>query len=220
MVRAGCSLRNAAKNAGVTMAGIYYARRTDPAFAEQLRAAEKHRDVDGISRINNAGDKSWRAAAWILEHASPRQFARPAGKKATTPKHLRKRPLKKLMKSIAFEALVEWLQAAQKAPLASRGLDAIDDRLAEIENLSRRVRQATRDENAPDDTEFISDGPPDDVPDDDFDNDDRADDEDVDALDDDIKDADDDDPLADEESPEAADATTAYQSLLRLLRRR
>ncbi|HEY7616689.1 MAG TPA: hypothetical protein VH744_07795, partial [Terriglobales bacterium] len=126
MVRTGCSIRNAAQNAGVHMASISYARRTDPHFAAQLRAAEKHRDFGGVARINNAGEKSWRAAAWVLERASPKHFSLRGGKKTALPKHLGKRPLKKLIRSIALGVLVEWMENLQRAPLASRGLKAIE----------------------------------------------------------------------------------------------
>ncbi|MEX2139675.1 MAG: hypothetical protein WD894_10465 [Pirellulales bacterium] len=139
MVRTGCSLRNAAQNAGVNMASIYYACRTDDTFAEQLRAAEQHRDLGGVRRINNAGEKSWRAAAWILERASPKHFSLRGTKKASTPKHLRKRHLKRFVKSIALEVLVEWMQSTQRAPIVSPGLEAIEGRLAQLEDQRQRL---------------------------------------------------------------------------------
>jgi hypothetical protein len=65
MVRAGCSLRNAAKYVGVNIASVYYACRTDQAFAAKLRSAEQERDANNVPWLNNP----WRAAASLRKRA-------------------------------------------------------------------------------------------------------------------------------------------------------
>jgi hypothetical protein len=57
LVRAGCSLKHAAKHTGIHVGTVYYACRTDPAFDAQLRTAEQERDRNRLPRPNNA----WRS---------------------------------------------------------------------------------------------------------------------------------------------------------------
>ena len=67
MVRVGCSLRNAARFAGVNIASVYYACRTDQAFAAQLRAAQQERDANALPWINDP----WRATAAVTGRRIP-----------------------------------------------------------------------------------------------------------------------------------------------------
>ncbi len=138
MVRTGCSLRNAAQNAGVKMSSIYYACRTDPAFAADLRSAEQERDVRGIRRINNAGEKSWRATAWLLERASPKHFSLRGLNHADSGKHLGKRRLKQLIAEALNDVLPKSLERHARQPMIDAASQRINQRLAGIEAQSYR----------------------------------------------------------------------------------
>jgi hypothetical protein len=75
MVQSGCTRRYAAKRLGFSRGTVAYACRTDPQFADQLRQSEQERDLTAVGRIQNAGEKSWRAAAWLLERNAPEEFS-------------------------------------------------------------------------------------------------------------------------------------------------
>jgi len=138
MVRTGCSLRNAAKHAGVKIASVYYACRTDPAFAAQLRAAEQERDLSGVRRINSAGEKSWRAAAWVLERADPQSFSLRRQQKSDPSKSLGKRRFKQLIAEALEDILPKTLKAHDRRPMINEACGRIDERLAEMESQGSR----------------------------------------------------------------------------------
>jgi hypothetical protein len=75
MVQSGCTRRYAARRLGVSHATVNYACSNDPQFADRLRRAEQERDLTAVGRIHNAGEKSWRAAAWLLERNVPEHFS-------------------------------------------------------------------------------------------------------------------------------------------------
>jgi hypothetical protein len=75
MVQSGCTRRYAAKRLGISHATVNYACTNDPQFADRLRRAEQERDLTAVGRIHNAGEKSWRAAAWLLERNAPEDFS-------------------------------------------------------------------------------------------------------------------------------------------------
>jgi hypothetical protein len=112
MIETGCTIRYAAKRIGINRRTVRYACRTDPAFAERLRRAEQDRDLAAVGRIQNAGEKSWRAAAWLLERNVPEEYCLRRGKpNRSSPKTLGKRQFKQLVAEVARE-----LPQGQQAP--------------------------------------------------------------------------------------------------------
>lgn len=74
MVSVGCSARRAAKLCGVTEGAIRRREREDPQFREQYLNAKQIREITPLRQIKEAGEKSWRAAAWTLERLSPEEY--------------------------------------------------------------------------------------------------------------------------------------------------
>jgi hypothetical protein len=100
MVQAGCTRRYAAQRLGISRGTITYTCRNEPQFADRLRQAEQQRDFLAVGRIQNAGEKSWRAAAWLLERNAPDHFS--LRQQYTDPvqrmlKHMGKRRFKQLL---------------------------------------------------------------------------------------------------------------------------
>jgi hypothetical protein len=111
MVRSGCSIRYAAHRLGVNRSTIRYACRTDPAFADRLRDAEHERSQSAIGRVFNAGEHSWRAAAWLLERNDPVEFS--LRRRNRDPwKYLGKRRLKQLITDVVQEVVIDCLKSA------------------------------------------------------------------------------------------------------------
>jgi hypothetical protein len=130
MIEAGCSIRYACKRLGIDRSTIRYACRKDPAFDDRLKKAENERDLLAVRRIHNAGEKSWRAAAWLLERNVPEHFSF-RKQNADPAKHLGKRRLKQLVAEILFE----YLSDAQKNvpnPVIELGNQLIEKRLGEL----------------------------------------------------------------------------------------
>ena len=119
MIETGCTIRYAAKRLGITRRTVRYACRTDPAFADRLRRAEQDRDLAAVSRIHNAGEKSWRAAAWLLERVAPQEFSFRRGPTSrTSPGRLGKRQFKQLVAEVAKQLpLGQKPDAARKTEL-------------------------------------------------------------------------------------------------------
>jgi hypothetical protein len=92
----------------------------------------------GIDRVFHAGEKYWRAAAWMLERGDPQQFSRSAQRKPTRTGNLGPRRLKKLMTEVVDQALARDRQIKDRQPIVDAGIAAIDRRLAEIEAQNNR----------------------------------------------------------------------------------
>jgi hypothetical protein len=74
MIRVGCSVRAAAAHLGIKEQVVRYARRKNAEFDEQVRKAERNRNLLALQNIANAGKKSWRASAWVLRSADPDHY--------------------------------------------------------------------------------------------------------------------------------------------------
>ena len=74
----GSSRRMAARYVGCAPSTITRTLARDPAFREQLAAAEQNADIDALRALRVAARKPryWRAAAWLLERRHPDNFAR------------------------------------------------------------------------------------------------------------------------------------------------
>ena len=79
LLSVGVSRRQAAAYVGCHHATITRSARRDAEFAAGLREAEAYSEVEPLSRIVNAGKRSWRAAAWLLERTQPHKYSRRTG---------------------------------------------------------------------------------------------------------------------------------------------
>lgn len=77
VVAAGCSYRTAAKYVGCTVAAISALADRDPTFARQLNKAVAQRELIPLSHIREASARSWRAAAWLLQHTVGGRYGEP-----------------------------------------------------------------------------------------------------------------------------------------------
>jgi hypothetical protein len=77
LLRSGCSKRRAAAYVGIDESTIRRAERNDPEFAMEMAKASTQFEIDLVSRMKAQADKSWRAAAWLLERRLPDDFGRP-----------------------------------------------------------------------------------------------------------------------------------------------
>ena len=76
MIKVGISRRQAARHVGCHHSTIARAAARDPRFAALLIAAEHSQELDPLSRIIKASQRSWRANAWLLERTMPEQYGR------------------------------------------------------------------------------------------------------------------------------------------------
>ena len=74
----GSSRHRAARYAGCTVASIERTLRSDPAFSQQLRRAERRVETDCLKSLYHAvtEDQQWRAAIWLLERLNPEEFSK------------------------------------------------------------------------------------------------------------------------------------------------
>ena len=75
LIGIGCSRRAACGYVGCDPATLRYHAERNPQFADQLREAEKRREVAHLHNINEAAKKNWRAAVWALERFNPEDYA-------------------------------------------------------------------------------------------------------------------------------------------------
>jgi len=131
MVKSGCTIRYAARRVGVDPATVRHACRRDPLLADRVARAEQERDVLSVRRIQNAGEKSWRAAAWLLERAEPQEFS--LRHKNRDPWTVRgQRRLKSFVTGIVHKVLIDCLETGKRQATSNRATELIDERLAEI----------------------------------------------------------------------------------------
>jgi hypothetical protein len=75
-VAAGCGLETAARYAGVSTRTVQRELRRNKDFWDKYRRAELKSKIRPLNAMTRAVKKSWRAAAWMLERKSPRDFAK------------------------------------------------------------------------------------------------------------------------------------------------
>lgn len=76
LISLGCSFRRAAKLSGVPESTVRSTMGRDPEFSERVRKAELSREVTPLNHLRNAQEKSWRAAAYMMERINPQDFSR------------------------------------------------------------------------------------------------------------------------------------------------
>jgi hypothetical protein len=133
MLKAGFTIRYAARRVGVSHTVVFQARDRDPLFAARIVKAQQDRDLHCVRRIHNAGKKSWRAAAWILERVQPKEFS--LNHKNRDPWTIRgQRRLKELINEILDSRFADHPKTGSRNPLTDQALRLIDDRLEEIDS--------------------------------------------------------------------------------------
>jgi hypothetical protein len=74
MITLGCSARAAAGHLGFDRKTIAYARRHSPEFDAEVRLAEQSRNLAALRNVVAAGQRSWRASAWLLRSVQPELY--------------------------------------------------------------------------------------------------------------------------------------------------
>lgn len=74
VVGVGASLRAAARLVGCSATAISLLAKRDEEFRERLFRATLQRELVPLQNIKAAGQKSWRAAAWLLQRLNPGEY--------------------------------------------------------------------------------------------------------------------------------------------------
>ncbi|CAB4199230.1 hypothetical protein UFOVP1336_21 [uncultured Caudovirales phage] len=80
-LRAGASRQRAAALAGIHRDTLYEWMKQDPAFSDAIEKAEAFAEFRFLARVATAAEneRSWQAAAWILERRFPNEWRRREG---------------------------------------------------------------------------------------------------------------------------------------------
>jgi hypothetical protein len=76
LVAAGFSARQAARHVGVSPSTAHEKARQSPIFAAAYQKAKDQAIPNLLENVHVAGQRSWRASAWLLERLRPAQFGR------------------------------------------------------------------------------------------------------------------------------------------------
>lgn len=74
IINAGGSLAAAAQFVGCSPKTIRRELHRNPQFAEQFRNARFGVEIELLKNVRQASQRSWRAAAWLLEHSEPHRY--------------------------------------------------------------------------------------------------------------------------------------------------
>lgn len=74
-IRVGVTHAQAAEYAGIGESTLREWMRENPAFAAAINAREAEGALTLVALVNRAAQQDWRAAAWILEHRWPQDYA-------------------------------------------------------------------------------------------------------------------------------------------------
>jgi hypothetical protein len=75
-IEKGLTFGLAAALGGISPDTLTVWRRRYPDFAERIDAAEAQGALVNITKVRDAANDDWRAAAWILEHRHPHQYGK------------------------------------------------------------------------------------------------------------------------------------------------
>ncbi|MDD2496476.1 MAG: helix-turn-helix domain containing protein [Tissierellia bacterium] len=76
LIKKGLSNKDAAICMGISESTFYQWQIEKPEFSESLKKAEMERKLFLITKIFDASNKSWQAAAWYLERTYPDEFGK------------------------------------------------------------------------------------------------------------------------------------------------
>lgn len=77
MVSVGCSVRAASRMTGCAESTVRNLLKRNKAFAARLRKSQQSCEIIALRHVQAAGEKNWRAAAWLLERMCPTEYAPP-----------------------------------------------------------------------------------------------------------------------------------------------
>jgi transcriptional regulator with XRE-family HTH domain len=84
-VRKGLTYEKAGEALGISPATIQNWQHRNKAFNESLQKTRRELEANLLDSINQAGEKSWQARAWILERSF--QYSQPSARLAVTQEH-------------------------------------------------------------------------------------------------------------------------------------
>ncbi|MBX7164822.1 MAG: hypothetical protein K1X74_00615 [Pirellulales bacterium] len=76
IVAMGCSRQTAAQYVGCAVATIRKTALRDARFADKLRKSEHGWELKQLTNIQAAAERSWQAAAWLLERRLPETYSK------------------------------------------------------------------------------------------------------------------------------------------------
>jgi hypothetical protein len=114
MIQMGCSVRAAAAHIGIDKKSVEYARRHDPEFDAEVRTAEHSRNMNLLSNIVSAGNRSWRASAWLLSAVQPELYGALRRRGAATPVARDKERLKDFVTNIVNEIILDCINVHEE----------------------------------------------------------------------------------------------------------
>ena len=118
MISVGCSRTTACRYVGCVPATLRNELRRDPDFRDKVVKAERRRQLVPLQQIQQAGTRSWRAAAWLLERINPKEFVR-RDPEAVTREQM-ELYVKRLVDVIFEEVPMEYRQQADQRLRADR----------------------------------------------------------------------------------------------------
>jgi hypothetical protein len=150
LLRQGLTKGAAARLLGVSPRTIQLAAKTDPDLADRIRQARLECHATAAAYVARAGEKSWRAAAWLLDRGRRRHGA---GRPRKTPLPLSDPRARDQMKQLVRNVLLEVMPELRKeinakrttsSPLAAGATAVVDaftaDRKARLAALGAEVK--------------------------------------------------------------------------------
>jgi len=129
MISVGCSRETACRYVGCVPETLRNELRRDPDFREQVIRAERRRQLLPLQQIQQAGKRSWRAAAWLLERVNPKEFAR------RDPDVVTRDELEKYVRQV-IDTICEEVTPQQRERISARvNADRITDLREQIQQL-------------------------------------------------------------------------------------
>lgn len=133
MAGVGCSLRTATRLAGCADSTVRSLLRRDRAFENRYRKSLQSCELMALRHVQLAGEKNWRAAAWLLERMRPNDYGSPKPD-IMTPHQAQ------LVLSQMGEIKVREVKNPEDRRRARQALREVMDGLSEISNADRRDR--------------------------------------------------------------------------------
>lgn len=146
VVGVGASLRAAARLVGCSATAITLLAQRDEAFRERLNAAAVRREILPLQNIRDAGKKSWRASAWLLQRLYPGEYGN------LKPDVVTREQMIAMTERFAL-LVVEMLPAEQRARFPARLAEFLreeEERLLLHEDRQRPPNAAARNLAVPD----------------------------------------------------------------------
>lgn len=129
MISVGCSRSTACRYVGCVPETLRNELRRDGKFREKIVQAERRRQLVPLQQIQQAGTRSWRAAAWLLERINPDEFSR------RDPEVVTREDMETYLKGVLDVVWEETSGEERKRIVARLKADRIGDLREQIEKL-------------------------------------------------------------------------------------